>query len=201
MGLVSFAVFITLGIVVQSKPTSIDLSIAKFFASHRTQSEISVAGTVSTATTPFFVGLLAIGILAIWIYRRHRWLAQDFIPVVLIVTAGIASTLAKSIFHRVRPGMNFSTIYDAEPSFPSSHTVFIAVAGSSILFILIKRRLLIISIIFAATLFIGLDRLVLGVHWFTDLVGSVLLSLALYLLFAFLYDTALPSHRDGRAKL
>lgn len=184
MGLVSLACFLALGIAVHSKPTSIDLTIAKFFTSHRTHSEISIAREVSTATTPIVVGLLAMGILAIWIYKRRTWLMQDFIPAALIVTAGIASTLAKSIFHRLRPGMNFSTIFDTEPSFPSSHTVFIAVAGSSFLFIFAKRRLLLVSVILLATCFMGLDRLVLGVHWFTDILGSVFLSLGLILIFA-----------------
>jgi membrane-associated phospholipid phosphatase len=187
MGLIFSIAFIVMGVVDRSKPTSMDLTIAKFFTSHRTPSEIRIAGEVSTATAPIIIGLLAIGLLAIWIYRKERRVIQDFTPAALIVTAGIASTLAKPIFHRVRPGMNFSTIYDAEPSFPSSHTVFIAVAGSALLFVFAKRHLLIISIISVATLFIGLDRLVLGVHWFTDLIGSVFLSAGLYFLFAFLH--------------
>lgn len=184
MGLTLLASFITLGIAVHSKPTSIDLTVGRFFASHRTHGEIRVADVVSRAAAPIVVGLLAIGLLALWNYRKRRWLARDFIPIALIAVSAIATALAKSIFHRVRPGMNFSTIYDAEPGFPSSHTVFIAVVGSAFLFICTKRRLLMIIAIFVATSLMGLDRLVLGVHWFTDLVGSAFLSLGLFFVFA-----------------
>jgi membrane-associated phospholipid phosphatase len=60
-------------------------------------------------------------------------------PIALIVVAGAAFTLAKSIFHRVRPGVTLSPIL-------------------------------------VAVVFVGLDRLVLGVHWFSDLLGSGLLN-------------------------
>lgn len=184
-GLISFAAFITLGIVVRSKPTSIDLTIAQFFMSHRTDGEIRFANILSAMTAPIIVAPLAIGLLLLWNYKKQKWSAQDFIPIVLIVATGVASTLAKTIFHRARPGIDLSTLYDAEPGFPSSHTVFVAAIGSSLLFIIAKRRLLVIAAIFVATGFMSSNRLVLGAHWLTDLLGSVLLSLSI--LFAALF--------------
>lgn len=195
-GLAFLAGFITLGIAVHSKPTAVDLTIAQFFASHRTQAEIRIANIASSVTAPFVVGLVAIGLLAVWNYRRQRWSTQDFIPLALIAASGIATTLAKSIFNRLRPGMNFSTIYNAQPGFPSSHTVFIAAAGSSFLFIFAKRRPLMVSAIVVATVFMGLDRLVLGVHWFTDLIGAALLSLGLFFLFASINQSLRRSPHD-----
>jgi membrane-associated phospholipid phosphatase len=136
VGVILLASFFTLGILVRSKPTSFDLIIAQFFALYRTHQEIGIANFVSTTTAPIVVGLVAIGILAFWFYKRTRKSVYDLVPIALIIAAGAASTLAKPIFHRVRPGMNLSTVFDAEPSFPSSHTVFIAVVGSTLLFIL-----------------------------------------------------------------
>jgi len=200
VGLFSLASFVVLGMTVKSGPTSFDKAVAKFFASHRTHAEVTIAGVIGTWTAPAIIGTLAMGILTILIYRKRPWLLQDFIPATLIVTAGVASTFAKSAFHRVRPGMNFSTIFDPEPSFPSSHTIFIAVAGSSFLFIFLKGRLALVSAIIAVTVIVGISRLVLGVHWLTDILGSILLSLAVYFIFASL-DQNLRRNSDESRKI
>jgi len=192
-GVFFLMVFIFLGILVRSKPTSFDLSVAKFFAAHRTHVEISVASFVSTVVAPVVIGTVATVLLVLWYLIKQQRTAQDVVPIALIVVAGAASTLAKSIFHRVRPGATLSTILDAEPSFPSSHTIFIAVAGSTLLFVFAKWHLAIVAAILVAVVFVGLDRLVLGVHWFTDLLGSGLLSLGLYFLFLYINQSLQPN--------
>jgi membrane-associated phospholipid phosphatase len=58
---------------------------------------------------------------------------------------------------------------------------------------------MIISAISVATLLMGLDRLILGVHWFTDLLGSILLSMGLYFLFVF-FNQRLHQNSYDRTK-
>ncbi|MCR4615904.1 MAG: phosphatase PAP2 family protein [Clostridiales bacterium] len=77
-----------------------------------------------------------------------------------------------------------------EASFPSSHTMLAIVIGGSVMMMLKYyisnihlRRVL--QVICLATIFTTVSlRLVSGVHWFTDIVGSVLISCALLNLFA-----------------
>lgn len=73
-----------------------------------------------------------------------------------------------------------------EASFPSSHTVLSCVILGSGLF-LVKKYLkkqrtlqLVLNVLFAVMLaLIVAGRLISGVHWFTDIVGGLLLSVAL----------------------
>lgn len=73
-----------------------------------------------------------------------------------------------------------------EASFPSSHTVLSCVILGSGLFLLKKYTKknknvqLVLTVLFAVILaLIVAGRLISGVHWFTDIVGGVLLSAAL----------------------
>jgi undecaprenyl-diphosphatase len=76
-----------------------------------------------------------------------------------------------------------------EPSFPSSHTMLACVVlGSTALVVgqYIKNRTLAMALqvlawIICAVLVVG--RLLSGVHWFTDIIGGVLISVALLFLF------------------
>ena len=76
-----------------------------------------------------------------------------------------------------------------EPSFPSSHTMLACVVlGSTALVVgqYIKNRTLAMTLqvlawIICAVLVLG--RLLSGVHWFTDIIGGVLISVALLFLF------------------
>ena len=73
-----------------------------------------------------------------------------------------------------------------EASFPSSHTVLSCVILGSGLFLLKKYTKknknvqLVLTVVFAVMLaLIVAGRLISGVHWFTDIVGGILLSAAL----------------------
>lgn len=75
-----------------------------------------------------------------------------------------------------------------EASFPSSHTLItICICGSSIIIsksifnARLAKYLDIISIILAIFTVIG--RLISGVHWFTDIIGGILISVSLLMVF------------------
>ena len=78
---------------------------------------------------------------------------------------------------------------ELEASFPSSHTMLaVSVFGSAIVYAiyrikddLIKKIVVIASAILAAGMALG--RLISGVHWFTDILGGVLLGCAIVSLY------------------
>ena len=81
-----------------------------------------------------------------------------------------------------------------EASFPSSHT-FLSIAVLSSAPTILRRRFcekvspLLFSLPFwGVSAFAAVGRLLSGVHWLTDIVGGVLLAVALVLLFAFASD-------------
>ena len=81
-----------------------------------------------------------------------------------------------------------------EASFPSSHTVLICVVMGSTIMLLDKyiknnslcNALKILCAIIMVVTVVG--RLVSGVHWFTDIIGGVIISVALLALFSGVLD-------------
>lgn len=78
---------------------------------------------------------------------------------------------------------------ELEASFPSSHTMLaVSVFGSAIVYAIyrikddmIKKIIVIVSALMAAGMAFG--RLISGVHWFTDILGGVLLGCAIVALY------------------
>ncbi len=76
-----------------------------------------------------------------------------------------------------------------EASYPSSTTLLVLSVMPTLIFqvnrrtenAIIKNAIVILTIIFSAYMVIG--RLLCGVHWFTDIVGSVLLSAGLFYIY------------------
>lgn len=76
-----------------------------------------------------------------------------------------------------------------EASYPSSTTLLVLSVMPTLVYqmnhrntnLLLRRFIGLMTIIFSAFMVIG--RLVAGVHWFTDIVGAVILSAGLYCLY------------------
>ena len=87
---------------------------------------------------------------------------------------------------------------EAEASFPSSHTMLVCVVMGSAIMLLgryikdekIRRVLKIVFYLVIAVTVLG--RLFSGVHWLTDILGGVLISICLLSIFAIL----LPKRED-----
>lgn len=188
IGLLSLVLFVELGIIAKAGPLPVDERVALWFKAHRTPSEVHWAQILSALTTPIIVLAVTSVILLYLNYWMRSWYLRDFIPLALVVSCAIASTLAKSFFDRVRPGAGLTTLFDFEPSYPSSHTVFIAAAGCALLIFAGKRQFLILVTVGLVTCFIGLVRLTLGLHWFTDIIGSMFLSFGMLMIFYVLDD-------------
>lgn len=183
MGLVFLVFFVELGVYVRSGPIAIDTWLALWFKSHRTRTQIDIASVITSIATPVLVLFVASVLLLYWNYLFSTWYFENFIPLGLVVMCAAVTTLSKPLFGRIRPGSDLSTLYDFEPSYPSSHAVFIAAAGSSLLFLFAERRILIIIGVLTATLVIGFERVLLGANWITDIFGSFLLVIGIVLIF------------------
>lgn len=183
IGLLSLALFVELGLIAKSGPLAIDKRVALWFKAHRTPTQVHWANVISILTRPVIVLVVMVLLLLYLNYRTRSWNVRNLIPLALVFSSAVLAALAKSYFHRLRPGMGLSTQLDLEPSFPSSHTVFIAAAGSSLFFYVVRRHVLALVGVGLATCLMGLVRLTVGVHWFTDVVGSFLLSLGMLILF------------------
>ena len=120
-----------------------------------------------------FVGLFAIGL---------RWEALS----TLLAGAGgsLLDTIAKAIVHRARPTADIVHVVQQVSgySFPSGHVVFYVSFFGFLMFLaytLLKQRVVWRSaLLFALAFFVatvGVSRIYLGAHWFSDVLGAYLL--------------------------
>ena len=110
----------------------------------------------------------------------------------LLIGQGI-NRLIKYIIKRPRPPQGLHLVKETNYSFPSGHSMS-AMIGYGLLIIEVyqsslKYKKLIMTLLAMMILLIGLSRIYLGVHYFSDVIGGFLLSLS-YLLFIY-YNTSL----------
>ncbi|MEO6533809.1 MAG: phosphatase PAP2 family protein [Pseudolysinimonas sp.] len=133
---------------------------------------------------PIGMPIIAVAAILILSLQRHSWT-----PAILIAAAGLGSlamTIAgKDLIGRVRPPLAEAVPpYEYSASFPSGHTLNAVAVVGTIAYLLILRqtstlaRTLTITgaALFAVT--IGLSRVFLGHHWFTDVAAAWLLGAA-----------------------
>ncbi|MBP2456893.1 undecaprenyl-diphosphatase [Clavibacter michiganensis] len=137
--------------------------------------------------------------------RRRSWT-----PVILVIAAGGGSLLltiaGKEIIGRARPDLADAVPpYETSPSFPSGHTLnAVAIAGILAYLLLLRqhRRVtrvlsIAVAVVFAVT--IGISRVYLGHHWFTDVLAAFFLSGAWLALVITAHRLYLTARRPGAA--
>jgi undecaprenyl-diphosphatase len=155
-----------------------DEAVLGWFIDHRTDRLISVAKFVSTVGGFVSLSIVALAI-AIWLWRRGVPVALTIAPLLSLVLASLASTTAKALFGRERPPETVHATAVTLAAFPSGHATdaaafFVAASLTLSLTVVHHRRrqvLLIGGGVLLASL-VGLSRLVLAVHWLSDVVAG-----------------------------
>jgi undecaprenyl-diphosphatase len=116
-------------------------------------------------------------ILALWFWRRraHYWL----IVTLLAVPGGMLLNVAlKHVFRRARPSFDDPLLSLATYSFPSGHTAAATVFYGLLACYLLRRtsgwrpRILVIAAACAMVMLVALSRMVLGVHYLSDVLAA-----------------------------
>lgn len=159
--------------------TAVDRPVAAWFASHRTPGDGQAGLLLARATGPAVLVVVTVA-LAVWLLRRGRRLDAQVLAVG-VVAAYAAGGIAKVAEHRARPGAPVNLAPEGEPSFPSGHVLAVATLVGILLLLAWGRltrssRVVAIVLAVAAVLAVSVDRLVVGAHWLTDVLGSLALS-------------------------
>ncbi|HJQ46469.1 MAG TPA: phosphatase PAP2 family protein [Amycolatopsis sp.] len=175
-GVVSFGLFVALGLAVAGQPLGIDMSVAGAFEGMWRGTPGRVTTVVSDVVGLVLPAVLMVGVLLgavlAW-YRGARHEAGIALRVLVVYALGRSvSWLGKPLFERARPRTY------TQFSYPSGHVVSVASAGLAavLLCVCLAPRLVrwVAPAVGVATVLVALTRLVLGVHWLTDTVGAVL---------------------------
>ena len=155
-----------------------DASHLRFFTDHRTDRIVRAARLITEAGAAPILALLA-AVAAVVLWWRGARVIVAIAPAVSLGMAGLAAAMAKQIVGRARPGAGLRLVTETESSFPSGHatdsTAFY-VALALVVAVFVLRRPLARGMAVAASVVvsaaIGLTRLVLGVHWPTDVLAG-----------------------------
>jgi undecaprenyl-diphosphatase len=134
---------------------------------------------VAKATSPALLVLLVAGVSALLWLRRFRF--EAVVLASTVVFAYGVGGLAKLAEHRARPASPINLSPESEASFPSGHVLIVATIAIVALSLAwshlsTTQRALAASAGAALTLAVAVDRLIVGAHWLTDVVGSLALA-------------------------
>jgi len=159
----------------------IDRSVAEWGDRHATPFSSDVLDAVTTLGEPTIVALLAVLVAVVETVRtRSRWV----VPFLLVVVAGngILTTTVKHLADRVRPDVN-PIAETLGPSFPSGHSSW-SIAFFAATALLMSRgrdrtaRAVIAGAAAALTVMVAGSRVLLGVHWLSDVLAGLALGAA-----------------------
>jgi undecaprenyl-diphosphatase len=143
------------------------------------------AAAVSDAGSPAAVDVLTVVVvMAVWVRGGHtgRVRAVLYLVAARVVELGIETTV-KYLMNRRRPSVQHALAIVHDPSFPSGHTAGTAVLCVSVLVLAWPRLSRLGHVGWAtaaavAVIAVGASRVVLGVHYVTDVLGGALLGVA-----------------------
>jgi membrane-associated phospholipid phosphatase len=155
----------------------IDQSVLHFFTNNRIEWLTFIMLVITYSGSYMIVGgITFLSALSFYIHKH----AQRIFPLLMTVGGSAITTfLIKNIVSRARPPIIDMVYPETDPSFPSGHATSAMALYGFIIYVvwkLDKHSLKNPFIIFLSVLIIlvGVSRLYLGVHYFTDVLGGYL---------------------------
>lgn len=163
----------------QANPTTLDTGVMGWFADHRTNAEGQVGLLLAHATTP--VVLIAGTLIAAAVLWRRGLQYEAATLAFSVAAAYVLGGAIKAVLHRARPDAPWNLAPEAEGSFPSGHVLVVSTIAFVALVLawshLGRRGRVIGSLLaFLAVFVMSVDRLLVGAHWLTDVLASILLA-------------------------
>jgi undecaprenyl-diphosphatase len=153
-----------------------DSAVSSFVINHQNSYLTGFSVFLSVLFEPIYITLL------IFIFGCFLWLRdnkrESLFLVSVSMSAGILIFLLKHLFIRARPEIQF--LAETGYSFPSGHALISVVLFGSLIYFgfRIKNNFSQISILLISLLgilMLGLSRIYLNVHWFSDVLGGYFL--------------------------
>lgn len=158
----------------------------------------SLFAAVTVGGKPVVVVALTL-IVAAWAWRRHRDpILAAFCPIAVGASSLVEKAL-KTVVGRSRPATAMLA-HESSRSFPSGHATAATALATTVALVLIAtglpRRRRLVAVLAAYSVVISASRLVLGVHFLTDVIAGTALGVGVPLAVAL----AVTSSRHGSSK-
>jgi len=164
--------------VVHHDPLSrFDITVLEWFHAHSTPPGLALCNGISWLGSPLLISMLGL-VVAVMLAVRRSWLPLAAWVAALAGTS-VLGTVLKMAVRRPRPEYGSSFLPGDSFSFPSGHAMGSLVGYGMLAYLLltiwVKRRLIwvgVVTVLSVLVVAIGLSRLYLGVHYFSDIVGG-----------------------------
>ena len=123
-------------------------------------------------------------LVCLWMWRRHAAPGRALWGFGTLMASWVLANLAKEAVRRARPVVEDALVHAGGTSFPSGHA-FAAAAGGTTVTLLVwpvlgpRGRVAVPTIAALLTLATSADRVLLGAHYPSDVVGGILLGVAI----------------------
>jgi len=127
---------------------------------------------------------LAGSLVCVWVWRRHHAPGRALWGFGTLAASWLLANAAKAAVQRARPVVEDALVHAGGTSFPSGHAFASAATGTTVTLLLWpalgqKARVAVPTVAALLTLATGADRVLLGAHYPSDVVGGILLGVAI----------------------
>lgn len=198
LGLALIVATLLLGLVVHRAPPVLDLAIMQGFALRPNSAgwAVSSAQWVTRLGDPGVRPLLIVA-FGVWLLARVSR-RNSFVFALGSLAAILFSTWLKEAYLRQRPHVVPWLDHPANYSFPSGHAT--SVMAILLLFALLGSGRWRVPLAFAVAAAVGVSRVLLGVHWPSDVLGGWLLGAGVALVACHLGQAFGSGARPGRRR-
>lgn len=156
---------------------------------------VGIARVLTHLGSPLGVGLV-VAVATVWLMIRHLPRAAMFMAVTGLGAAVLGPGI-KGLVERARPVVDVPLSETGGASFPSGHAIAVTIAWGALLLVFLPAlparrypRMLAVSAVIALVATVGLTRIVLGVHYLSDVAGGVLVGVLWLVLTSAAFRTA-----------
>lgn len=124
----------------------------------------------------YFVIFIILLMGIIWKFKSKTWFFG-----ITILMSWIFQKIIKAIINRPRPDDTMWWMTESSSSFPSGHSITVACVFILLIYFVLTSetvklwiKYLISALSILAIFFVGFSRIILGVHYFTDVIGGLI---------------------------
>lgn len=157
--------------------TQFDVALLDWLHTHATATGYAIFNAISFLGSPAAMTVLALGVVLL-LGVRGQWIVLGG-WILAFAGGSLLNAVLKLVIQRPRPPYAAAYLRHYSWSFPSGHAMISLISYGMLAYLVavlwVHRRSLQVAIVLGATLLIagiGLSRLYLGVHYFSDVVGG-----------------------------